>query len=115
MDETKLKLDFGAEPRPSLWETLRRWFIGVRHQRQLRIDRLTESIEQYPDAAANYLLRGEIWLEQRHYELARADFEQALALAEAQFADAAWGIAAQAIMDRAREGLRQVEQRLDDI
>jgi tetratricopeptide (TPR) repeat protein len=101
----------------SFWQMLRRLFFQTRREKsaeqQRRLSDLNLAILDRPDAAVNYMLRGEIRLEQKQYELAREDFSQAIELAEAQFADEKWGIAAQSIMDRAREGLRHTLRYLE--
>jgi hypothetical protein len=101
----------------SFWQMLRRLFFQTRREKsaeqQRRLSDLNLAILDRPDAAVNYMLRGEIRLEQKQYELAREDFSQALELAEAQFQNEKWGIAAQAVMDRAREGLRHTLRYLE--
>jgi len=75
-----------------------------------RLPELNEAIAQYPDAPANYVLRGELLLAIGRQDEAHADFEQALELAQEQLANAAWGLAEQAIADRARENLRRLRE-----
>jgi tetratricopeptide (TPR) repeat protein len=97
---------------PSLWQRLRRFFFPSYQERReaerQRLIDLAVAIERYPEAAVNYLLRGELHLELAQYELAKEDFEQALQLAEAQYPQERWGLSAQAISDRARRGLETV-------
>ena len=101
----------------SFWQMLRRLFFQTRREKsaehQRRLSDLNLAILDRPDVAVNYMLRGEIRLEQKQYKLAREDFSQAIELAEAQFANEKWGIAAQAVMDRAREGLRHTLRYLE--
>ena len=110
--------DQPAEPeRVSFWHRVRRFFFQTAgekaaEQRQRMAD-LNRAISDNPQAAANYLLRGELRLERGQYELARHDFMQAIELAEAQFENDQWGLVAQSVMDRARERLRQVKTYLD--
>jgi tetratricopeptide (TPR) repeat protein len=97
---------------PSFWQKLRRFFLPSfqerrENERQRLLD-LTVAIERYPEAAVNYLLRGELHLELEQYTLAQEDFEQALQLAEAQYQQDSWGLSAQAIADRARRGLEEL-------
>jgi hypothetical protein len=94
------------------WQKLRRFFLPSfqerrENERQRLLD-LTVAIERYPEAAVNYLLRGELHLELEQYTLAQEDLEQALQLAEAQYQQESWGLSAQAIADRARRGLEEV-------
>ena len=72
-----------------------------------RIDILSESIERYPEAPSNYVIRGEALLDEGQNEWAAHDFTAALQLAEAQAQAANWGYIYQALYDRAQEGLRR--------
>ncbi len=78
-----------------------------------RVEALTRAIEKYPDAPANYVLRGEAILEVGDYELAARDFRKGLELADAQAETANWGFVYRALADRAREGLRYCQQAND--
>lgn len=71
----------------------------------VRLWDLDQTIAAYPDAPSNYVLRGELYLEIGEYELAYADFQRALALAEQQTQNSDWGIIAQAMQDRAQDGI----------
>ncbi|MCU0512171.1 MAG: hypothetical protein MUE40_06325 [Anaerolineae bacterium] len=73
-----------------------------------RLAELSLAIELFPQAAVNYLLRGEYFLEDRQFILAQADFETALTLAQAQLATDAWGIVNQMVIDRASRGLQHL-------
>jgi hypothetical protein len=77
-----------------------------------RLRELNVAIEVYPDAAVNYVLRGEYFLETRQLHLAEADFETALSLAEKQVETDSWGIVNQYVVDRALMGLNSIEQRM---
>ncbi|MBZ0319348.1 MAG: hypothetical protein K8L91_23260 [Anaerolineae bacterium] len=68
---------------------------------------LNRAIEQHPDAAVNYVLRGEYWLAADDREAAQADFEQAILLGMVELEASEWGYLQQALIDRARQGLRQ--------
>ena len=96
----------------SIWQRIRRFFFQTvsekREENRARMYVLTQAIETYPDAAINYLLRGELYLEIREQDLAQEDFEKALELAETQFDNDRWGLGSQAIMDRARRGLQRI-------
>ncbi|MBI5928337.1 MAG: hypothetical protein HY862_03460 [Chloroflexi bacterium] len=72
---------------------------------QLRL--LNRAIEEHPDAAVNYVLRGEYWLMADNQQAAQADFEQAIELGSAELEASDWGYLQQALIDRARQGLRQ--------
>src|SRR5450432_1604480 len=74
-----------------------------------RIDMLSESIERYPEAPSNYVIRGEALLDEGQNEWAAHDFTTALQLAEAQARTANWGYIYQALYDRAQEGLRSAQ------
>ncbi len=77
-----------------------------------RIDALTRKIEQYPAAPVNYVLRGEIYLLGGDRELAAADFERAIDLAEQRDPELDWGYINAAYIDRAVAGLRQANHDL---
>lgn len=99
-----------AEPQPSstparaasfgAW--VRGWFSrGDERERLLqRMANLDHAIEHTPETASNYLLRGEVHMALGDTEAARADFEQALALADAELAESEWGFIAQSTRDR---------------
>lgn len=80
--------------------------------RSERLAELNRAIITYPDAAVNYVLRGEVYAEMREYGLAQADFEQGLMLAEAQFEISDWGFMAQTVRDRALVGLDKVRYKV---
>jgi Tfp pilus assembly protein PilF len=71
---------------------------------------LSLAIEHNPDTPANYVLRGELYLDVREYELAAADFQRALELASAQFEASNWGGIAQVMRDRAEAGLARARR-----
>jgi len=101
----------------SLLQKMRRFFFKTAQERaaeqQRRLQELNLAIEWHPDAAVNYLIRGELFLEQKQYILAQDDFETALDLAEAQLQGARWAVAAQGIRDRALHQLDQVRRFVD--
>jgi len=96
----------------TFWQKLRRFFLPSfqerREQERQRLLDLTVAIERYPEAAVNYLLRGEMHLELRQWVLAEEDLSEALRLAENQYEQDRWGLSAQAIADRARRGLEEI-------
>ncbi len=86
--------------------------LGERETRNLaelidRVGELTSAIERFPDSPANYVLRGEMFLEGGDNDLAVTDFETAIRLAEHKAQTADWGYIYRALADRAREGLRR--------
>lgn len=60
---------------------------------------LNLAIEIYPDAAANYMARGDYFRQQREFVLAVADYRRALELVNQELAQSRWGFMAQAIRD----------------
>jgi hypothetical protein len=77
-----------------------------------RVTELSQAIDHAPEAPTNYVLRGELYLRARLYELARDDFRAAAELAEAQFERSDWGVLAQTTRDRALIGLTKAEKKL---
>lgn len=98
----------------SFWQGLLNSIFPTGSQREAealtRLQTLDDAIALYPEAASNYMLRGEVYLQLKHYELAILDFEQAIELADVENCD--WGIVAQAIQDRALHGLKQTQRQL---
>lgn len=76
-----------------------------------RLELLTREIEAHPEAPANYVIRGELLLDAEDYALAAQDFETALNLAQPLAESSNWGYINQALIDRARQGLRQCNQK----
>ena len=72
--------------------------------RQLQV--LDDAIARHPDAAINYVLRGEFWLKHSQHAEAIADFTKAIALAQAELDASDWEYREQAVLDRAQRGLR---------
>jgi len=97
---------------PTIGQRIWRFFfksaLAREEDQQTRMLELEKAIETYPDAAVNYLLRGELFLDMRDTTAAQLDFEDALVLVEEQYQTDRWGIAAQAIRDRALQGLQQI-------
>jgi hypothetical protein len=60
---------------------------------------LNLAIEIYPEAAANYLARGDYFRHERTFELAAADYLRALMLVNQDLARSRWGFVAQAVRD----------------
>ena len=77
-----------------------------------RLESLTQAVAEAPESAANYVLRGELYMELREYALAQSDFQSAYEIAEAHFEIADWGFLEQAMRDRAVAGLDKVQRRL---
>ena len=103
------------ESSTSWWGRLRRFFWKSPTEREAenlhRLNELTSNIALYPHALSNYVLRGELYLEQKDYESAIADFERALDLAQDVDDTAGWGIVEQALQDRAEVGLNRAKQK----
>lgn len=72
---------------------------------------LSEAIVRHPDAASNYVLRGEALLAMGDQAAAAEDFRTGLALAQEDAESADWGYIQRALADRAREGLRRCAAR----
>jgi len=70
-----------------------------------RLASLNRAIAQNPDAAVNFLLRGEYWLTQREYIAASQDYQKAAALAAEALLSDEWGYLYQSYLDRASEAL----------
>ena len=73
---------------------------------EARLYNLNWAISVFPDAPANYVLRGELLLSIGDSIGAAADFRRALELAVADVETEDWGLVAQALQDRALVGLR---------
>ncbi len=95
-----------------LYARLTRKKPGAIKDLERRLQTLHGSIERHPDAATNYVLRGELYLELGEYELAYEDFSRGLELATAQFERDDWGIVSQAMRDRAEVGLKNTIKHL---
>lgn len=93
----------------TFWDRLRQMLFGGANRAE-RLQQLSDAIADVPDAAVNYLLRGELYVEMNKTTLAIADFEQAAALAQEEYETERWGIAAQAIQDRALSNLERLEE-----
>jgi hypothetical protein len=72
----------------------------------IRLHLLNRAIEGSPDAAVNFVLRGEYWLEQEDAQQAIADFQTAIELAETELETSDWGYIQQTLFDRSQQGLR---------
>lgn len=98
--------------------TFGRWLAGLFGQdvnkvyRQ-RLANLNKAISLHPDSSANYLQRGELYLEVRQYGKAATDFRRAIELAEAEYELRAWGLLAQTVRDRALDGLAKAARKLE--
>ncbi len=96
---------FPLENTLSRWQQIKGLFLQTGAERaeeqRLRLQALTRAIEIHPDAAVNYLLRGELHLELEQWDLAHEDLLNALELAQIQWSEDRWGMTAQAVMDRA--------------
>ncbi|MBC6934706.1 MAG: hypothetical protein DWB42_02580 [Chloroflexi bacterium] len=107
----------GAEVVPSAPDTLGAWLRRLFARRDetgsaARLEDLNRMIEYQPEAAVNYLFRGELRLKNADYENAAADFRRAVELAGNELERADWGLVAQTLRDRALAGLQKAERRL---
>jgi hypothetical protein len=110
-------LEIATEEKPAsqpMWARMRGAIFGGRNGRETadRLDHLEQAIENAPDTPANYVLRGELYLDAREYALAARDFQRAYELAVKQFERSDWGLIAQAMQDRALIGLQKAEKKL---
>lgn len=101
-----------AVEQPGLGRRVRQFFAGSPSDRAARLAQLTRAIENAPEAAVNYVLRGELYMDMREYALAHADFQRAYEVAEAHFEIADWGFMEQVMRDRALAGLDKARRRL---
>ncbi len=95
----------------TFWERIKKVLFGSREGIEQRLRSLSLAIEKYPETPANFVLRGELYLDVKEYELAAADFQRALELAAAQFEASDWGGIAQVMRDRAEVGLERAQRR----
>jgi len=95
------------------------WFYERPAQRQRglaqRLQELDAAVGDAPDSLAHRILRGELLLRSGEYDLARADFEAALELAERFDPSKGWGLVEQVMRDRALRGLDEVRRRLSAV
>ena len=101
-----------VKSQPTGWQRARNFFFGGSADMAARLNNLTQSIEDAPESAVNYVLRAELYMGLREYALAQADFQRAIGLAETQFELADWGLLEQVMRDRAITGLEKVQRRL---
>ncbi len=108
-EEAPAATEEGKPESETIWDRLRQFFFPG-ERRDARLEQFEEAIARSPDAAVNYLLRGERYLEMRIWHLAKADFEEAAALAQQQLQEDRWGITTQAIHDRALQHLARLAE-----
>ena len=103
--------------RAAVW--LRRvigWFYKrpAQRQRELaqRLQELDAAVGAAPNSLAHRILRGELLLQDGKYDLAQADFDAALELAEKFDPTKGWGLVEQVMRDRALRGLDEVRRRV---
>lgn len=75
---------------------------------------LDRAIERYPEAASNYVLRGELLLKHGQAERAKGDFLQAYEISAEHVADDQFGFVAQMTQDRALDGLKRAKDLLGE-
>jgi tetratricopeptide (TPR) repeat protein len=95
----------------TFWQRVKKVLFGSGEAVEQRLRSLSLAIEKYPETPVNYVLRGELYLDVKEYELAAADFQRALELAAAQFEASDWGGIAQVMRDRAAAGLAKAQHR----
>jgi hypothetical protein len=104
-----------SDGRKSLGEWLAGLFVGIGGSSYgKRLYSLTHAIGVAPNAAVNYVLRGELYLERSEYELAAQDFQKALLLAETELTERdhkSLGVVAQGMQDRALVGYEEALKR----
>jgi tetratricopeptide (TPR) repeat protein len=83
---------------------------GSTDQDDVRLAVLNDAIDLYPEAAMNYVLRGELLLKSGRIEQSIRDLERALALAQRAFETNNWGVVAQVVQDRAQRGLERAQR-----
>jgi hypothetical protein len=93
--------EYVYQPPPSVWQRI----FGV-FSRDSRLYDLNWAVKAYPNAPANYVLRGELLLRQGDLFGAIADFRRGYELAAAGVENEAWGVVAQSLQDRSLAGLR---------
>lgn len=100
----------------SIWKKLFRQVLGIPDAEavQQRVNELNRAIVDDPESPVNYVLRGEAYLEAGEYTLAFADFQRGVEMAGTQVEQNDWGIVAQAVQDRALQGLKRAEKRLSN-
>lgn len=98
---------------PGTLTRIRRRFYRTAAEREqeysARVRQLSVLLELYPADAALYLVRGEAFLKRGDRELAREDLRNALHFAEHDITHKRWGLVDQAVADRARQRLKEVE------
>lgn len=77
-----------------------------------RYREFSSQIEETPNNLTIYVLRGELSLERREYQRAKADFGAAIKLAEALDESKGWLVLEQVMRDRALYGLKLAERKL---
>lgn len=97
---------------PPVWSRLLGQIFGRPGLDDGRLRRLDRAVARHPDAPANYVLRGELYLRAGEPDLAAVDFETALDLASARLERDDWGVLSQAIRDQAEYGLERARRRL---
>jgi hypothetical protein len=114
--QTEDAVQSAAPSSETWWRRLLQHLLPTRAQESEQIAErlleLDEVIALYPDAAVNYVLRAELYLQTGDDELAVLDFRRGLGIAERQLERDRWGLVAQVVGDRARRGLEQAERRL---
>ncbi|MBC7870813.1 MAG: tetratricopeptide repeat protein [Chitinophagaceae bacterium] len=103
------------ESRETFWQMVRRKLRpspDVMNRAESRLQDLDEAISLNPDEITNYVLRGELFLKSGAYDLALADFQRGLEIANEQIENGDWGIIAQIMQDRALSGIQHIQRQL---
>lgn len=89
-----------------------RTFLPGKAGLRAQLTDLNRAIAEAPNAASNYLLRGELLAKLGRYALAQGDFVRARELAHADAAESRWGLVGQVVQDRAVAGLADIRHYL---
>ncbi|MFN8380099.1 MAG: hypothetical protein U0452_15660 [Anaerolineae bacterium] len=106
----EFKLEAEQEHR-SFLERLTGIFAGGDEDWESELDRM---IDRYPEAASNFVLRGEILLKKGQAERAKADFLHAYEISAERVVDERFGFVAQMTQDRALDGLKRTRAMLGE-
>jgi hypothetical protein len=95
----------------SWWSRLLALILGGGGPSNERLARLDQAIERQPNVAANYVLRGELYLQADEPVLAARDFKTAFEIETDRFERENWGVLSQVMRDRAERGLELARRR----
>ncbi len=112
-DAASLQLEAAEREHRSFLNRLFGLFTRSDRQQDMESE-LDRAIERYPEAASNFVLRGELRLKRGDAEDARADFLRAYEIASENVADNQFGFVAQMTQDRALDGLERTKAWQDE-